>query len=71
MPYGEDWVVFRIGGKIYLHIWLKAPIPTIAVKLLPERGEELREEYNAFLRHTICARSIGMTFLLRGLFPTT
>ena len=18
MPYGEDWVVFRIGGKIYL-----------------------------------------------------
>ena len=35
MPYGEDWVVFSIGGKIYLHIWLKAPIPTIAVKLLP------------------------------------
>ena len=48
MPYGNDWVVFRIGGKIYLHIWLEAPIPTIAVKLLPERGEELREEYNAF-----------------------
>lgn len=48
MPYGEDWVVFRVGGKIFLHIWLEAPIPTIAVKLLPERGEELREEYNAF-----------------------
>ena len=48
MPYGNDWVVFRIGGKIYLHIWLEAHIPTIAVKLLPERGEELREEYNAF-----------------------
>lgn len=48
MPYGNDWVVFRIGGKIFLHIWLEAPIPTIAVKLLPERGEELREEYNAF-----------------------
>ena len=39
MPYGEDWVVFRVGGKIFLHIWLEAPIPTIAVKLLPERGE--------------------------------
>ena len=40
MPYGEDWVVFRVGGKIFLHIWLEAPIPTIAVKLLPERGED-------------------------------
>ena len=39
MPYGEDWVVFRVGGKIFLHIWLEAPIPTIAVKLLPERAE--------------------------------
>lgn len=48
MPYGNDWLVFRIGGKIYLHIWLEAPIPTIAVKLLPERGEELREKFNAF-----------------------
>ena len=48
MPYGNDWVVFRIGGKIFLHIWLEAPIPTIAIKLLPERGEQLRDEYNAF-----------------------
>ena len=30
MPYGEDWVVFRVGGKIFLHIWLEAPIPTNA-----------------------------------------
>ena len=48
MPYGNDRLVFRIGGKIYLHIWLEAPNPTIAVKLLPERGEELREKFNAF-----------------------
>ena len=27
---------------------VEAPIPTIAVKLLPERGEELREKFNAF-----------------------
>lgn len=48
MPYGKDWDAFRVGGKIFLHICLEVPIPTIAVKLLPERGEELREEYNAF-----------------------
>lgn len=32
MPYGEDWVVFRVGGKIFLHIWLEAPIPTYCGK---------------------------------------
>lgn len=25
--YGEDWVLFRIEGKIFLHIWLYAPGP--------------------------------------------
>lgn len=24
MPYGEDWVVFRIGGKIYLQYMAKS-----------------------------------------------
>ena len=28
MPYGPDWLVFRIGGKIFLHIWLESPEPT-------------------------------------------
>ena len=47
MPYGKDWLVFRIEGKIFLHIWLEAPLPTAAVKLTPERCEELRDAYNA------------------------
>ena len=42
MPYGPDWLVFRIGGKIFLHIWLEAPEPTCAVKLPPEQGAWLR-----------------------------
>ena len=45
-PYGPDWIVFRIEGKIFLHIWLNAPLPTIAVKLTPERNEDLRDRYN-------------------------
>ena len=61
MPYGEDWVVFRVGGKIFLHIWLEAPIPTIAVKQLPERGEEfLRPSGAKFLRPHGGARSFGV-----------
>ena len=38
---------FPYGRNIYLYVWLKAPIPSISVKLLPERGKELRERYNA------------------------
>ncbi|SFG30699.1 MmcQ/YjbR family DNA-binding protein [Prevotella sp. KH2C16] len=46
MPYGPDWLIFRIGGKIFLHIWLESPEPTCAVKLAPDRGAELREHYD-------------------------
>jgi len=46
MPYGSDCLVFRIEGKIFLHIWLESPEPTCAVKLLPETGQALREHYD-------------------------
>lgn len=69
MPYGEDWVVFRVGGKIFLHILLEAPIPTIAVKLLPERGEELREEYNAFSPAYHLNKKHWNDIFIEGSFP--
>ncbi len=43
MPYGPGWVVFRIEGKIFLHIWLDSPEPRCAVKLEPAVSAELRE----------------------------
>ena len=46
MPYGSDWLIFRIEGKIFLHIWLESPEPTCAVKLEPEFGQSLREHYD-------------------------
>jgi len=45
MPYGPDWLIFRIEHKIFLHIWLEAPEPTCAVKLDPERGQQLRQHH--------------------------
>ena len=44
--YGADWVLFRIEGKIFLHIWLNAPEPTCAVKLPPEQGQKPRDHYD-------------------------
>ena len=46
MPYGPDWLIFRIEGKIFLNIWLESPEPTCAVKLPPEVGLSLREHYD-------------------------
>lgn len=46
MPYGPDWLIFRIEGKIFLHIWLESPEPTCAVKLQPEVGLTLREHFD-------------------------
>ena len=47
MPYGPDWLIFRIEGKIFLHIWLESPEPRCAVKLDPEFGGQLREHYDS------------------------
>ncbi|MBM6991837.1 MAG: MmcQ/YjbR family DNA-binding protein [Prevotella sp.] len=46
MPYGPDWLIFRIAGKIFLHLRLDAPQPTCAVKLEPDEGAALREHYD-------------------------
>lgn len=46
MPFGDDVVVFRIGGKIFLCLWLGVEEERFAVKLRPERNEELREQFD-------------------------
>ena len=46
-PYGPDMIVFRIEGKIFLHLPLEYADPRISIKLPPEMGVELRERYGA------------------------
>ena len=46
-PYGPDMIVFRIEGKIFLHLPLEYTDPRISIKLPPEEGAELRERYSA------------------------
>lgn len=43
--FAPEWLSFRIGGKWFVCIWLEAPEPTVAVKLPPSQGQELREQY--------------------------
>ena len=53
-PFGDDIITFRLEGKIFLCLWLgggmhdmKNSEPRFALKLTPERNEELRERYAA------------------------
>lgn len=50
--FGDDIVNFRIEGKIFLCLWLggskydmKDGLPRFAIKLTPDRNEQLREQY--------------------------
>ena len=50
--FGDDIVNFRIEGKIFLCLWLgggrydmKDGQPRFALKLMPDRNEELREKF--------------------------
>nr|WP_245601942.1 MmcQ/YjbR family DNA-binding protein [Xylanibacter oryzae] len=44
-PYGPDMIVFRIEGKIFLHLPLEYAEPRISIKLPPEKGQSLRDSY--------------------------
>jgi len=53
-PFGDDIITFRIEGKIFLCLWLggshhdmRDSEPRFALKLTPDRNEELREQYSA------------------------
>jgi predicted DNA-binding protein (MmcQ/YjbR family) len=53
-PFGDDNITFRLEGKIFLCLWLgggehdmKDPDPRLALKLSPERNEELRGLFEA------------------------
>ena len=53
-PFGDDIITFRIEGKIFLCLWLggshhdmRDSEPRFALKLTPEKNEELREQYHS------------------------
>ena len=53
-PFGDDIITFRLEGKIFVCLWigsdkqdLKDSEPRLALKLAPERNEELRSQFLA------------------------
>lgn len=48
-PFGNDTLVFKTSGKIFLLFSLSAETLQFNVKCEPERAVELREEYSSIL----------------------
>jgi predicted DNA-binding protein (MmcQ/YjbR family) len=53
-PFGEDNITFRLEGKIFMCLWIgdgrldmKNSESRLALKLAPERNEELRSQFSA------------------------
>ena len=53
-PFGDDIITFRLEGKIFVCLWLgsdqynmRDSEPRLAMKLSPDRNEELREKFSA------------------------
>ena len=53
-PFGDDIITFRLEGKIFVCLWIgsgqydiKDSEPRLALKLSPERNEELRALFSA------------------------
>ena len=44
--FADEWISWRIGGKWFMLMQLDAPEPRVAVKLPPEVGLNLREQYS-------------------------
>ncbi|MBS1774423.1 MAG: MmcQ/YjbR family DNA-binding protein [Bacteroidetes bacterium] len=48
-PFGEETLVFKVNGKIFLLLSLDTDIPQFNVKCDPEKALELREQYTSVL----------------------
>ena len=71
MPFGEDFLVFRIANRIFALINLNRVPMSVNLKCDPERAIELREEFpNKIVAGYHLNKKHWNTVLLEGLPPT-
>jgi predicted DNA-binding protein (MmcQ/YjbR family) len=70
MPFGEDTLVFRVQGKIFLLLSMMARPLAINLKCNPERAVELRERYESVQPGYHMNKKHWNTVILDGKIPT-
>lgn len=70
MPFGEDTLVFRVDGKIFLLMQLMSRPLAINLKCDPERAMELRERFESVLPGYHMNKKYWNTVVLDGRVPS-
>ncbi|MBX3100949.1 MAG: MmcQ/YjbR family DNA-binding protein [Bacteroidetes bacterium] len=70
-PFGEDTLVFRVGGKIYALLGTDARPLSINLKCDPDRAQELRARHPAVLPGYHMNKKHWNTVILDGSLPTS
>lgn len=69
MPFGEDVLVFRIQGKIFLLMRLSARPLSVNIKCDPVKAVELRERYESVVPGYHMNKKYWNTVVLDGKVP--
>ena len=69
MPFGEDTLVFRVDGKIFLLMRLMTRPLAINLKCDPQKAMELRERYESVLPGYHMNKKYWNTVVLDGRIP--
>ena len=70
MPFGEDTLVFKVQGKIFLLLSMMARPLAINLKCDPDRAVELRERYDSVQPGYHMNKKHWNTVILDGKIPT-
>ena len=65
-PFGDDTLVFKVKGKIFLIASLNRPQLQFNVKCNPEKAIELREEFNAIQPGYHMNKKLWNTIIIDG-----
>lgn len=65
-PFGNNTLVFKVRGKIFLLMSLSAEIPSFNAKCDPERALELREQHSSVLPGYHMNKKHWNTILING-----
>jgi len=69
LPFGEDTLVFRVMGKIFLLTGLNSPDLSVNLKCDPEFALELREKYEDIIPGFHMNKKMWNTVIANGLVP--
>lgn len=70
-PFGNETLVFKVGGKIFLLLSLDSAVVQFNAKCVPDRAIELREKFSTILPGYHMNKQHWNTIICDGSIPKT